>query len=145
MWTVSAILVMGSIGIGLHSYNVRSPSVLPFASTRSRADNLRSLSHSLARLSLQLLTMIHFEESNVFSHLPHLPGFLPTHAHSHDIELDENGMVLDPNAAWIAALSVVVKEWMYRITKKVGDEENSSVLLANVSRAVSCAFASEGY
>lgn len=78
--------------------------------------------------------MIHFEESNVFSHLPHLPGFLPTHAHSHDIELDENGMVLDPNAAWIAALSVVVKEWMYRITKKVGDEENSSVLLANVSR-----------
>jgi divalent metal cation (Fe/Co/Zn/Cd) transporter len=43
--------------------------------------------------------------------------------HEHD--------VLDPNAAWFAAIGVLAKEWLYRITKKVADEENSPVLLAN--------------
>jgi divalent metal cation (Fe/Co/Zn/Cd) transporter len=78
--------------------------------------------------------MVHFSTPNVLSSLPHLPDFLPTHAHSHDIALDEHGAVLDPNAAWIALLSVGVKEWMYRLTKRVGEDENSSVLMANVRR-----------
>lgn len=38
---------------------------------------------------------------------------------------------LDPNAAWVALLSVVVKEWMYRATMKVAKEEGSNVLEAN--------------
>ena len=38
---------------------------------------------------------------------------------------------LDPNAAWVALLSVAVKEWMYRITLKVAKEEGSNVLEAN--------------
>jgi divalent metal cation (Fe/Co/Zn/Cd) transporter len=38
---------------------------------------------------------------------------------------------VDPNAAWFAAVSVLTKEWLYRITKVVADEENSPVLLAN--------------
>lgn len=44
------------------------------------------------------------------------------HAHVH---------ALDPNAAWIALLSVLIKEWMYRATIKVAKEERSNVLEAN--------------
>lgn len=44
------------------------------------------------------------------------------HAHVH---------ALDPNAAWIALLSVLIKEWMYRATLKVAKEERSNVLEAN--------------
>jgi hypothetical protein len=47
-------------------------------------------------------------------------------AHGHEV-----GGVLNPHAAWFALLSVVVKEWLYRATKKVADEEHSPVLLAN--------------
>jgi divalent metal cation (Fe/Co/Zn/Cd) transporter len=113
MLTVSLFLVVGSIGIGLHSYH--------------------------------LLTAIHFPPSNILSHLPHLPDLLSSigesHSHSHSVATvvpdhahgEAEGMgVLDPNAAWTALLSVVVKEWLYRVTKKVGEEEGSSVLAANV-------------
>lgn len=39
--------------------------------------------------------------------------------------------VLNPHAAWFALASVVVKEWLYRVTNKVADEEHSPVLRAN--------------
>lgn len=84
--------------------------------------------------SVQLLSILPLPDSNILSHLPHLPTFLPSHAgHSHGEPVVDAAGVLDPNAAWTALLSVVVKEWLYRVTKKVGDEEGSSVLVANVS------------
>ncbi|ORY96453.1 cation efflux family-domain-containing protein [Syncephalastrum racemosum] len=39
--------------------------------------------------------------------------------------------ILDPKAAWFAFASVVVKEWLYRATLKIGQTERSSVLIAN--------------
>ena len=50
-----------------------------------------------------------------------------THTHSHGATSD----VADINAAWIAGGSIVVKEWIFRATKKVAIETNSNVLLAN--------------
>ncbi|EJU04066.1 hypothetical protein DACRYDRAFT_20730 [Dacryopinax primogenitus] len=47
------------------------------------------------------------------------------------IEADTESLTLDPNAAWFALISLGVKEWMYRLTKKVADEEGSTVLAAN--------------
>ncbi|KZT54229.1 cation efflux protein, partial [Calocera cornea HHB12733] len=47
------------------------------------------------------------------------------------IEADPEALALDPNAAWFALISLGVKEWMYRLTKKVADEEKSTVLAAN--------------
>lgn len=47
-----------------------------------------------------------------------------THEHEH-------GSVLNPHAAWFALMSVIVKEWLYRATKRVADEEHSPVLTAN--------------
>jgi len=144
MLAVSAILVMGSIGIGLHSYHVRivhlSLSSLFFA---RKADSIlfpsptsSSFCAHARSFHLQLLSVLPLPDSNILSHLPHLPTFLPSHAgHSHSEAVVDAAGILDPNAAWTALLSVVVKEWLYRVTKKVGDEEGSSVLVANVSRS----------
>jgi cation diffusion facilitator family transporter len=49
---------------------------------------------------------------------------------------------LDPNAAWFAVVSIVSKEWLYRITKKVADDEKSPVLLANAIHHRSDAYSS---
>jgi Cation efflux family len=38
---------------------------------------------------------------------------------------------VDLNAAWFATASIVSKEWLFRITCRVADQENSPVLLAN--------------
>ncbi|VDB87487.1 unnamed protein product [Peniophora sp. CBMAI 1063] len=50
--------------------------------------------------------------------------------------------VLDPNAAWFAAVSVVAKEWLFRITRKVATEESSPVLMANAYHHRSDAYSS---
>lgn len=47
-----------------------------------------------------------------------------SHGHSH-----VHGT--DINAAWIAAGSIVVKEWLFQATKKIAVAQNSNVLLAN--------------
>ncbi|KIM40169.1 hypothetical protein M413DRAFT_11685 [Hebeloma cylindrosporum] len=55
------------------------------------------------------------------------------HIHVHSV---------DPNAAWFAAVGVLSKEWLYRITKAVADEEKSPVLLANAIHHRSDAYSS---
>ncbi|RCH93503.1 hypothetical protein CU097_002094 [Rhizopus azygosporus] len=57
------------------------------------------------------------------------------HSHGH-------GGVLDPNAAWFALASVIIKEWLYRVTIKVGQEERSDVLIANAWHHRSDAYSS---
>ena len=54
----------------------------------------------------------------------------------------EHVHAVDPNAAWFAAVSVLTKEWLYRITKVVADEEKSPVLLANAIHHRSDAYSS---
>ncbi|SCU99009.1 LAFA_0G21396g1_1 [Lachancea sp. 'fantastica'] len=64
---------------------------------------------------------------------PFLPDtimhYLSSHSHSHSHGVVED--VANINAAWIAAGSIVVKEWIFNATKKVAKETNSNVLLAN--------------
>lgn len=55
------------------------------------------------------------------------------HEHAHGVDI---------NAAWFAAGGVVSKEWLYRITKKVADDEHSPVLLANAIHHRSDAYSS---
>ena len=47
--------------------------------------------------------------------------------HSHGVPED----VTNINAAWVAAASIAVKEWIFRATKKIALETNSNVLMAN--------------
>merc|ERR1711957_235478 len=42
----------------------------------------------------------------------------------------------------VAFLSVISKEWLFRITKKVGEELNSPIIIANVKHHRSDAFSS---
>ena len=48
------------------------------------------------------------------------------HTHEH-----VNAHMLDLNTVWFAAASIVSKEWLFNITRKVVDEENSPMLLTN--------------
>jgi len=114
--TVSLLLLGGSLGIGFHSWHLL----------------LTALSETAATLPSGPIQVI---LTNVTSAIPDVSHVLPHHSHAH-VE------AVDPNAAWFAALSVLVKEWLYRITKSVADEENSPVLLANAVHHRSDAYSS---
>ncbi|KAJ5698306.1 Cation efflux protein [Penicillium macrosclerotiorum] len=51
------------------------------------------------------------------------------HGHSHSHGIDVMGPSI--HAAWLAAGSIVIKEWLYHATMKVAEERKSSVLASN--------------
>ncbi|KAL5117712.1 mitochondrial metal transporter [Pleosporales sp. CAS-2024a] len=55
-------------------------------------------------------------------------GLLP-HSHGHHHGAEDLGPNI--NAAWLAAASIVIKEWLYRATLKVANERKSAVLASN--------------
>lgn len=112
--TTSILLIGGALGIGFHSYHLL----------------MEALSGTLSTLPPGQLHDILQHVASVGHHVPSVG-----HAHTH---VD----VLDPNAAWFAAVSVLAKEWLYRITKKVADEEHSPVLYANAVHHRSDAYSS---
>jgi divalent metal cation (Fe/Co/Zn/Cd) transporter len=105
-------LVGGALGIGFHSYHLLVSAL---------SDTAATLPAGPWRDILE----------NVTSAAPSAPEV--GHAHAHAV---------DPNAAWFAAVSVLIKEWLYRITKVVADEEKSPVLLANAIHHRSDAYSS---
>jgi len=118
--SISVLLTGGALGIGFHSYNLLIDALTPTISTVPPG-------------IIQ----------DVFQAVQNLPVPELGHAHTHVIPgHDVQGSVLDPNAAWFAAIGVLSKEWLYRITKKVADEERSSVLLANAIHHRSDAYSS---
>ena len=61
-------------------------------------------------------------------------GFTGHHSHIHDhAQQDIGDPVLGPdiNAAWLAAGSILIKEYLYRATLKVANEKKSTVLASN--------------
>lgn len=112
--TVSLLLIGGALGFGFHSYHLLIEALGQTASTLDPGP---------------LQTALH----NVTATAQHVPAI--GHSHGH---VD----VLDPNAAWFAAIGIIAKEWLYRITKKVADEEGSPVLLANAIHHRSDAYSS---
>ncbi|EED17030.1 cation efflux family protein, putative [Talaromyces stipitatus ATCC 10500] len=64
-----------------------------------------------------------------FEALGHAGLLFHGHSHSHD----HGAEVLGPNinAIWLAAGSIVAKEWLYRATMKIAQERKSSVLASN--------------
>ncbi|EEB87482.1 hypothetical protein MPER_15154, partial [Moniliophthora perniciosa FA553] len=109
----SLLLIGGALGIGFHSYHLLISAITETAQT-------------LPTGPLQEIL------ANVTEVAPAIPESMQ---HSHP-------EIVDPNAAWFAALSVIAKEWLYRATKRVADEENSPVLLANAIHHRSDAYSS---
>ncbi|KAL0571153.1 mitochondrial metal transporter [Marasmius crinis-equi] len=112
---VSLLLIGGALGIGFHSYHL-----LISALTETAA--------SLPTGPIQDILV------NVTQVAPGIPEALQHDHHSH--------ISVDPNAAWFALISVIAKEWLYRATKRVADEEHSPVLLANAIHHRSDAYSS---
>ncbi|KDQ10104.1 hypothetical protein BOTBODRAFT_36534 [Botryobasidium botryosum FD-172 SS1] len=80
-------------------------------------------------MSLFLLAGASAIAAHSYSQCPPLPFLSRTTAASTS-PLDEHEDV-DPNAAWFALLSILAKEYLYRLSSKVAREENSPVLMAN--------------
>jgi divalent metal cation (Fe/Co/Zn/Cd) transporter len=64
--------------------------------------------------------------AHILSHIG-IFGHGHSHSHSHGVE----GMGVNINAAWLAAGSIIIKEWLYRATMKIATEKRSSVLASN--------------
>ena len=121
---VSILLIAGSLDIGIGSHSL---SLLLSVLSET------ALSLPTGPLQTALLS--------ITAAAPNVPGLglIAAHSHSH---VHGHGHVLDLNAAWFAAASIVSKEWLFRITRKVADQENSPVLLANAYHHRSDAYSS---
>ena len=117
---VSILLTGGALGIGLHSWSLLAEALSSAAATMGPGP-------------------VHDVLVRVFDVAQAVPALAAEHAHAH---AHGGEGALDPNAAWFAAVSVLAKEWLYRITKRVADEERSPVLLANAVHHRSDAFGS---
>lgn len=111
--TVSLFLIGGALGVGFHSYHLL----------------LTSLTETAATLPSGALQEL----------LTNITTAAPVHDHAHG---HSHAHGVDPNALWFAAIGVLSKEWLYRITRKVADQENSPVLLANAIHHRSDAYSS---
>ncbi|KAI0743396.1 cation efflux family-domain-containing protein [Daedaleopsis nitida] len=123
---VSLLLTGGALGIGFHSYSLLLETLAPMLASMGPGP-----AHDiLARIVdfAQAVPQVAAEHAHIHAH---------SHSHGHG-----HGGALDPNAAWFAAVSVLAKEWLYRITKRVADEERSPVLLANAVHHRSDAYGS---
>jgi cation diffusion facilitator family transporter len=61
-------------------------------------------------------------------------GHAHEHAHGHGLlghSHSAHDMIPNINAAWLAAGSIVIKEWLYRATMKIAKQRKSSVLASN--------------
>ncbi|ORZ09918.1 hypothetical protein BCR42DRAFT_381450 [Absidia repens] len=143
-FAVSTLLITGGVAIGLHSYDLLM-TVLDAAATTTTApttttltsggmiDSMANAVSSMTTSSIdatavassptpsEVATPASSALSNTMSSLFHMDH----HHHHHDSN------ALDPNAAWFALASVIVKEWLYHATLKVGKSEHSDVLIAN--------------
>jgi divalent metal cation (Fe/Co/Zn/Cd) transporter len=88
--TVSSLLLAGAVGIGFHSFDL--------------------LLQTLQTTPTLIAAATDTAANTVASSAIETPSFL-NHSHSH------NNGVLDPNAAWFALASVLIKEWLYRASK----------------------------
>lgn len=118
--TVSILLTAGAVGIGMHSWSLLADSLSQMATTLP-AGPIHDVVVAATGAAQSIPTAV-TEHVHVHSH-----------SHSH---------ALDPNAAWFAAISVIAKEWLYRATKRVADDERSPVLLANAVHHRSDAYSS---
>jgi divalent metal cation (Fe/Co/Zn/Cd) transporter len=115
---VAILLIGGALGIGSHSLSLlfsalaETAQAVPEGPLHTALLNLTAAAHNIPGIG----------------HIGH--------SHSHAAH------ALDLNAAWFAAASVVSKEWLFRITRKVAAQENSPVLMANAYHHRSDAYSS---
>ncbi len=115
---VAVLLIGGALGICAHSLSLL----------------LSVLSETASSVAAGPLQTALINVTEAAHHIPAIGQFAHSHAH--------HAHALDLNAAWFAAVSVVSKEWLFRITRKVAEQESSPVLLANAYHHRSDAYSS---
>lgn len=86
------------------------------------ANRVRRSVQSIMALSQQFFPEI----AHVLSHIG-----LFEHAHHHGHSHGGSDLGPNINAAWLAAGSIVVKEWLYRATMKIARQKRSNILASN--------------
>ncbi|PVF96709.1 cation efflux protein [Serendipita vermifera] len=119
--TMSIFLLLGGLGIGAHSWGVLADTL---SSTLSKHPQIPPL-------LVNILSYFATSDSD------HGHG----HSHSHHAPTGDED-ALSSTAVLFPLFGILVKEWLYRITKQVAEEQNSSVLLANALHHRSDAFGS---
>lgn len=119
---MSIFLLLGGIGIGMHSWGLLSHTL------QSTLANHKDPSQWQARLLGFLVSF-----GSVDSH--------DSHGHSHSVPIEE-GDSLSPSVILFPLFGILVKEYLYRVTKKVAEQQNSSVLMANALHHRSDAYSS---
>ncbi|KAH7108302.1 cation efflux protein [Auriculariales sp. MPI-PUGE-AT-0066] len=120
---IGLLLIGGALGIGWHSYNLLMEAVAP---------SIASMSPGTAQDVLQAL-------------LPSQDTMNAVHAHGHShggVAEDTPAGALNVNAAWFALASILIKEYLFRLTRRVAQEERSPVLHANALHHRSDAYTS---
>ncbi|KAI8138890.1 hypothetical protein BJV82DRAFT_522683 [Fennellomyces sp. T-0311] len=115
---ISSLLIAGAIGIGVHSFDL-----LQITLNNASSIHVTQAVQETAPVVLDAQQQVVEKPATGAAAFAAIPSILHDHA-SHSSELN-------PNAAWIALSSVLVKEWLYRATLKIGRSERSEVLVAN--------------
>ncbi|KAI9254444.1 cation efflux protein [Phascolomyces articulosus] len=125
---ISSLLIAGAIGIGAHSFELLQ-ATLNNASTIHVTQAIQETAPMMMTEAAQHQAVEKAATTTPASFAA-IPSMLHDHG-SHSHSLTSSDGTLNPNAAWFALASVLVKEWLYRATLKVGRSERSEVLIAN--------------
>jgi divalent metal cation (Fe/Co/Zn/Cd) transporter len=111
---VSIFLLLGGLGIGAHSWSLLSQTLI---------------SHpNIPPFLIRFLSFVTLDSEQ-------------GHGHHHSPDISEEGS-LSPTAVLFPLFGILVKEYLYRVTKRVADEQNSSILMANALHHRSDAYSS---
>ncbi|KAG8832007.1 hypothetical protein FRC17_002226 [Serendipita sp. 399] len=122
---MSIFLLLGGIGIGAHSWGVLS-------------DALSTTLASKPNLPPAVIHILSIIASSNSSDSSSNHG----HSHSHHSSTSDDNEALSPSAIFFPLFGILVKEYLYRVTKRVAEEQGSSVLMANALHHRSDAFSS---
>ncbi|KAI7875807.1 cation efflux protein [Lichtheimia hyalospora FSU 10163] len=116
---LSSLLIAGAVGIGVHSIDLLQTTLTTlYPATQSSAAvaaATTTTTTTAAATAAGVMGAATNATPAAFAAIPSMTG----------------ETALNPNAAWFAAASVLIKEWLYRKTLKVAREERSEVLVAN--------------
>lgn len=103
--------------------------LLPYLESLPPSSSLSQLANYLPHgVPSPLLELFHSHGPSALEHTHGAEGDAHVHSHSHG---GDAHAILNPHAAWFALASVLIKEWLYRLTTRVATEEHSPVLKAN--------------
>ncbi|PWW72848.1 hypothetical protein C7212DRAFT_285699 [Tuber magnatum] len=123
---VSDFMTLGTVAFALRRPTERFPNGY------GKIESLGSLGVSslllFGGIAMGYTALIHlYAEFFTDGNLPQILELAHGHSHSHS----HSDLGPNVNAAWLAAGSILVKEWLYRSTMKIAKERKSSILASN--------------